>query len=333
MTVHAHAAHSAGGALTPFEYNEADLGPHDIDVTISHCGVCHSDVHLVDNDWQFSRYPLVPGHEIIGIVAETGAQSNLRVGQRVGIGWQRGACLTCDLCKAGHENLCPSQRATCIGAHGGFADRIRVDGRFAFPIPDALESEDAAPLLCGGVTVFAPLMRFGAGPNVRVGVVGIGGLGHLAVQFAAKMGSEVTAFSSSADKEDEAMGLGATHFVSSTRRSAVNRLSRSLDLIINTVHVELDWASYLSTLRPNGTLCFVGVPGLKLDVPFAAFVFSQRRLTGSVTGGRREIGQMLSFAAQHGVGATTEPMAMDEADHALARVRSGKARYRVVLTR
>ena len=193
MGFRAYAAHEQKGPLAPFVYEPGELGPNDVEIRVSHCGICHSDVHLVDGDWGASSYPMVPGHEIVGTVAAAGpAVRQLAVGQRVGVGWQCGACLECEWCVSGQENLCAQEEATCVERPGGFAERIRVDGRFAFPIPDALRSEHAAPLLCGGVTVYAPLARF-ARPSLRVGVIGIGGLGHLALQFARAMGCEVTA--------------------------------------------------------------------------------------------------------------------------------------------
>ena len=221
MTIHAHAAMAPRQTLNPFQYEPAGLGPWDVEVAITHCGICHSDIHLIDNDWGISSYPLVPGHEIIGTVEDAGAEvKHLKKGQRVGVGWQRGSCLVCEQCLKGNENLCPENRATCVGNHGGFAERIRVDSRFAFPIPDALASENAAPLLCGGATVYSPLKNYGVVPSMRIGVIGIGGLGHLALQFANAFGCEVTAFSSTPDKEKEAGLFGAHRFIASANLAA-----------------------------------------------------------------------------------------------------------------
>ena len=176
MSFHAYAAHSKKSALKPFVYEPLPLGPHDVEIRISHCGICHSDVHLVDGDWGMGSYPMVPGHEIVGTVTALGSEvRHLEAGARVGVGWQRGACLACDSCIAGDENLCAQNVATCVGNYGGFADRVRLDGRFAFPIPEGIASENAAPLLCGGATVYSPLRRW-VRPSMRVGVVGIGGL-------------------------------------------------------------------------------------------------------------------------------------------------------------
>jgi uncharacterized zinc-type alcohol dehydrogenase-like protein len=226
MPIKAFAALEAKSRLQAFEVPVTPLGEQDVLVTISHCGLCHSDIHLIDNDWQVSSYPLVPGHEVIGTVSKRGAGvQHLQLGQRVGIGWQRSACLTCEYCIRGDENLCTAQQATCVGHFGGFASAIQIDGRFAFPIPEALRSEQAAPLLCGGITVYAPLRTYGITPNMKIGVIGIGGLGHLALQFARAFGCDVTAFSSTPDKEAEAIHFGAHHFVSSTDKDKMQSLA------------------------------------------------------------------------------------------------------------
>lgn len=333
MTVKAYAAAQQGAALEPFSYKEAKLGQGDAEIAISHCGVCHSDVHLIDNDWGISHYPLVPGHEVVGTVTKIGAAvKNVAVGDRVGVGWQRYACGHCDLCLQGEENLCRDNQATCVGHHGGFADKIRLDARFAFAIPEALASENAAPLLCGGATVYSPLARLGVRSTMRVGVIGIGGLGHLAIQFAAAMGCEVTAFSSTSAKEDEARALGAHQFHASDKRRGVRKLACTQDLIISTVHHDLDWGGYVQALRPNGTLCFVGVPPSKLEIHVGQLLDGQRRICGSMIGGRPAIREMLDFAARHEIVATSEVIAMGDVNAGLARLRANEVRYRLVLT-
>jgi uncharacterized zinc-type alcohol dehydrogenase-like protein len=331
VSFHAWAARARKGALSPFVYDPEPLGPHDVEVRIGHCGICHSDVHLVDGDWGEGTYPMVPGHEIVGTLAALGAEvRHLEVGQRVGVGWQRGACLSCDACAAGEENLCPRNEATCVDHHGGFADRIRLDGRFAFPIPEGLPSASAAPLLCGGVTVYSPLRRW-AKPSMRVGVVGIGGLGHLALQFARAMGCEVTAISSSPDKEDDARSLGAHRFLASREPKALRSAAGTLDFVLSTVYVTLDWPGLLRALRPNGVLCFVGAPAEPLKLSMGALIAGQKTVTTSVIGGRPAIREMLAFAARHGVAARARVLPLAEADAALDEVRKGRARYRVVL--
>jgi uncharacterized zinc-type alcohol dehydrogenase-like protein len=331
MSIHAYAAHSPKGALQPFVYEPAPLGPHDIEIRIGHCGICHSDVHLVDGDWGMGTYPMVPGHEIVGTVAAAGPEvRQLEIGARVGVGWQRGACLACEACGAGDENLCPENVATCVGHHGGFADRVRLDGRFAFPVPEGLASEDAAPLLCGGVTVYSPLRRW-VKPAMRVGVVGIGGLGHLALQFARAMGCEVTAVSSSPDKEEEARGFGAHRFLATREKTALRAAAGSLDFVLSTAFVPQDWSGLLGALRPNGVLCFVGAPAEPLRLHVGAILGGQKTLTASAIGGRPAIREMLEFAARHGVAAKTQVRPLAEADAALDETRKGRARYRIVL--
>jgi uncharacterized zinc-type alcohol dehydrogenase-like protein len=331
MSFHAHAAHAKKGALSPFVYDPAPLGPHDVEIRVSHCGICHSDVHLVDGDWGVGTYPMVPGHEIVGTVVALGTEvSHLEAGARVGVGWQRGACLACDSCAAGEENLCLRNEATCVNHHGGFADRIRLDGRFAFPIPDGLASENAAPLLCGGATVYSPLRRW-VKPSMRVGVVGIGGLGHLALQFARAMGCDVTAISSTPDKEAEACSFGARRFLATREPKALASIAGTLDFILSTVYVAQDWMGLLGTLRPNGVLCFVGAPAEPLKLPIGALLGGQKTVTTSAIGGRPAIREMLDFAARHGVAAKVQVRPLAEADAALGHVRPGRARYRVVL--
>ncbi len=331
MSISAFAALAAKHALVPYDYEPAPLSRVDVEIDISHCGICHSDLHLIDNDWAVSRYPLVPGHEIVGTVASAGADSGHAVGGRVGVGWQRSACLSCDLCKAGHENLCLQQEATCVGHMGGFARRIRIDGRFAFALPPSLDAASAAPLLCGGATVFAPLRRLGAKPGMRVGVLGIGGLGHLALRFLRAMGCETTAFTSSPDKRDEALRLGADHTASSTHAGELRAHAGRFDVILDTVPARIDWIGYLQALKPNGTLCLVGAPPGLMQFPASLLLSGQRAICGSDIGSPGAIREMLAFAAEHGISAQVEKAPMSEVNAAVQRVRENKARYRVVL--
>jgi uncharacterized zinc-type alcohol dehydrogenase-like protein len=285
----------------------------------------------VDGDWGMGSYPMVPGHEIVGAVAALGSEvRHLEAGQRVGVGWQRGACLSCEACGAGDENLCAASAATCVGHHGGFADRIRVDSRFAFPIPEGLASENAAPLLCGGVTVYSPLRRW-VRSAMRVGVVGIGGLGHLGLQFARAMGCEVTAISSRPDKEPEARSFGAHRFLATREPKALASAAGTLDFILSTVYVAQDWTGLLAALRPNGALCLVGAPAEPLTLPVFDLLVGQKSVTSSVIGGRPAIREMLAFAARHGVAAKAQVRPLAEADAGLAETRQGRARYRIVL--
>jgi uncharacterized zinc-type alcohol dehydrogenase-like protein len=276
-------------------------------------------------------YPMVPGHEIVGTVSALGPEvKHLRDGDRVGVGWQRGACLACEACLSGHENLCAANEATCVNHFGGFAEAMRVDSRFAFPIPEALASDAAAPLLCGGATVYSPLRRW-VRPSMSVGVIGIGGLGHLGLQFARAMGCEVTAISTTPDKEPEARAFGATRFVATREKHALRAVAGSLDFILSTVFVAQDWPALLGALKPNGVLCVVGGPPEPIAVPAFALIGTQKTITGSVIGSRPGIREMLDFAARHGIAAKTEQRPLAEADAGLSHVRAGKARYRVVL--
>ena len=332
MNIHAFAALAPKAPLTPHSFDPGPLAPDEVQIKVTHCGICHSDVHLIDNDWGISQYPLVPGHEAVGVVEQVGASvRTLKPGQRVGVGWQAGACHHCEWCVSGQDNLCPQNQATCVGHPGGFADRLRVGEGYAFPVPEALPSGSVGPLLCGGITVFSPLRHLGILPTHRVGVIGIGGLGHLALRFARAWGCEVTAFTSTPAKEIEARGFGAHHVVSSVDSAAFAARAGSLDFLISTVNVDLDWAAYVNLLRPNGTLCFVGVPPSNLNLSAFQLIAGQRAVAGSVIGGRAAIREMLDFAARHGITAQTEEMPLARVNEALDRVRRNQARYRMVL--
>jgi uncharacterized zinc-type alcohol dehydrogenase-like protein len=308
--------------LQPFAYDPPPLAPGEVEIAIHYCGICHSDVHLVDGDWG-DFFPLVPGHEIIGTVV---AGEGVPVGTRVGVGWQCGSCGTCEWCAEGEERLCAANQATCMGRYGGFADRIRVDHRFAIPIPDGLEGASAAPLLCGGITVFTPLCRY-AREGSRVAVVGIGGLGHLGLRFAAAMGCEVTAISTRPDKEKEARGFGAHHFLIGDPPPG------AFDLILNTAHFAPRMDVYLQALRPKGVFCQLGAAAEPLVVPSFGLIVGSKTVSGSAIGSPGGIAEMLRFAALHGIGAQVEVMPMERCNEALDRTRRNQARYRMVLAR
>ena len=302
----------------PFKYDPGELGPHEVEIAITHCGICHSDIHLISNDWGISHYPFIPGHEIIGAVQALGAEVRaLELGQRVGLGWQSNSCGICEWCTRGMENLCPAAECTCVHRHGGYADLVRANARFVIPIPGALESEQSAPLLCAGITVYNPLRTHGINPSSRVGVVGIGGLGHLAVQFARVFGAEVTAFSTSAAKEEEARALGAHNFVNTRESKAMKEVFGTLDFVLSTISEDQDWGVYLQTLRPTGTLCFVGVPPSPVSVHALPLISGIRSITGNPTGSPYRIKEMLDVAARHGVKAKTELFPMAKANEAI----------------
>jgi uncharacterized zinc-type alcohol dehydrogenase-like protein len=333
MKIHAYAARAKGKPLEPFEYEPKppELEPGQVEIAISHCGICHSDLHLLNDDWGFTHYPFVPGHEIVGTVKQLGsAVKGFREGQRVGVGWQSGSCGECHYCLHGEENICLNSKGTCTHSYGGYANAIRVGSHFVVPIPEALESEHAAPLLCGGITVYSPLARE-VRPAMRVGVIGLGGLGHLAVQYAHAFGCEVTAFSTSPNKETEARRLGAHHFINTREAGAMGRLANTLDFILSTVSDDLNWGDYLNSLRPNGKLCLVGVPHQNLSVPAFALIAGNRAVCGSAIGSPSLIREMLEFSVRNRVQPMTERFPMAQVNEAMNRLKSNQTRYRIVL--
>lgn len=332
ISVQAYAARESRGDLEQFSFALEAPEDHEVILEVSHCGICHSDIHLIDNDWRSSTYPLVPGHEVVGVVREKGsAVKRLAIGDVVGVGWQAGACLECNQCISGQENLCPDSLATAVGRHGGFADHLKVDSRFAFQIPKGMDLAGAAPLLCGGITVYSPLRRYEVRPWHRVGVVGIGGLGHMGLQFARAFGCEVTAFSSTAAKEAEARSLGAHHFVATREKGWDKPVRNKFDFILVTATADLDWNPYVRALAPNGRLCFVTGEASSIDVPISRVLGGQKSISGSIIGGRALMREMLSFAARHQVKAMTETMSIRDVNAALNKVRQNQARYRMVL--
>ena len=324
----------AKSAKQPLVLESVDLGPlgaEDVEVAVEHCGLCHSDVSVFNNDWGNSQYPAILGHEVVGRVTAVGPNAKgRRVGQRVGVGWFSASDMHCRQCMSGNHHLCPQVQATIIGHRGGFASHIRAHWAWAFPLPEKLNFADAGPLLCGGVTVFAPLTRF-ARPTDRVGIIGIGGLGHMAVKFAAAYGCDVTAFTASESKFEEAKGFGAHHVVSTKNSAAINRLGGTFDLLISTVNVKLDWDALIGTLAPNGRLHVVGA--VLEPIPVAAFslILQQRSVSGSPTGSPVAIETMLDFASRHNIAPQTEHFPMSKINDAFARLASGKAHYRIVL--
>jgi uncharacterized zinc-type alcohol dehydrogenase-like protein len=324
-----YAAKHAGEELQQWEYDPGTLENHEVEIDITHCGICHSDIHLIDDDWGMSSYPFIPGHEVVGTVADVGENvHDMAPGDRVAVGWQADSCETCEWCMQADENLCAENQPTAIGRNGGFAEAIRVNSRFAFHVPDALDSERTAPLLCGGITVYTPLQDIPS--SKRVGVVGIGGLGHFALQFANAKGHEVTAFSTSPQKEKEAKELGADHFVMADDPDAV--AAQELDFILSTVPVVLDYDAYLAALRPKGTFCNVGAVPNPMEINAQQLLVGDKQVIGSNTGGTNDIKNMLTFAARHDIGAVTERYEIGDVNKALQKVRKGNAKYRVVLS-
>lgn len=331
-TFNAFAAKTAHGVLEPFSFDPGELGPEEVEIKVSFCGICHSDLSMLNNDWGMSTYPFVPGHEVVGTVAAVGtAAKGLKVGQKVGVGWSAQSCLSCHQCLNGDHNMCATNQATIVGRHGGFADRLRVQWTWARPLPEGLDLAKTGPLLCGGVTVFTPFLMHRVLPTARVGVIGIGGLGHMALQFANKWGCEVHAFTTSDSKEGEAKGLGA-HVVHNTKNEgALKKLSGGLDLIISTINVPLDVPGLLETLAPHGKLHVVGAVLKPLEVPALGLIFGQKLIAGSPTGSPSAMDAMLAFCARHSIAPVTETFPMSKVNDAIEHLRAGKARYRLVL--
>ena len=332
MSAQAYAAKAAKGTLERYDYEAGALGADDVEIQVTHCGICHSDIAMIDNDWGWSQYPLVPGHEVIGIITAVGASVGgiRQVGQRVGVGWYTGSCGACEWCARGKENLCGTPRQTIVGNRGGWASSIRCQADFAVPIPDALSSENAGPLMCAGVTVFTPMVEYGVMPWMRTAVVGIGGLGHLAVQFLAKFGCEVTAISSSHDKDEDARKLGAVRFIATKGADELARAAGAFDFILSTVSADIPWGDYVAALRPQGRLVIVGLPESDIRFPIVPLLF-ERSVSGGAAGSPSDTARMLEFAARAGIVPRVEQFPMEDVNRAVDHVRSGKARFRAVL--
>jgi uncharacterized zinc-type alcohol dehydrogenase-like protein len=332
--IKAYAAFEPKGELKPFEYDPGELKAHEVEIDVHYSGICHSDLSVIDNEWGMTQYPVVPGHEVVGMIAKVGDHvKNLTVGQIVGLGWHAGYCNACVLCHSGDHNLCATAQPTIIGHHGGFADKVRADANSVVPIPDGVELESAGPLFCAGITVFNPLVQFDVKPTDKVAVIGIGGLGHLALQFLNAWGCEVTAFTSSEEKKREALGLGAHHTLNSRDQSDIEAAAGRFDLIISTVNVKLDWNLYLSALKPRGRLHFVGATLDPLDINVFSLLMGQRSVSGSPVGSPSSIARMLEFASLHNIKPVIEKFSFDDINEALTRLRSGQTHYRIVLHR
>ena len=328
----AYASLKPGEKLQPWEYEPAPLGNNDVEIAVTHNGLCHTDIHMRDNDWNVSKFPLVAGHEVVGNVTQIGAEvTSIKIGDRLGFGWISNSCRVCDACLRGEENICrQGYKGLIVGNHGGFANKLRACADFGYKIPDNLDSASAAPLLCAGITVYNPLRTYIKYPGAKVGVLGIGGLGHLAIKFAEAMGAEVTAFSTSYDKEAEAKEFGA-HYFYNWKNTEIKAASGTLDLLLCTVSSEIDWNKAFGLLANNGVLCLVGLPVSTLNIPLLPLVFGQKAIAGSVVGGRRFMKEMLEFAAIHQIKPMIETIPISQINAAMDRVVANKARYRIVL--
>ncbi|MGB5436027.1 MAG: NAD(P)-dependent alcohol dehydrogenase [Maribacter sp.] len=330
--VHAYAAQEAGGKLNPFTYELPALGSEEVDIKIHYCGICHSDLSMIKNEWGMTQYPLVPGHEIVGEVIAVGSEvKNLKPGVLVGLGWNSASCMHCDQCMNGSHHLCSTVEGTIVGRHGGFADQVRGHWSWAIPLPEGIDLKKAGPLLCGGITVFNPIILAGVKATDRVGVIGIGGLGHMALKFLNKWGCEVIAFSSNPDKKEQILAMGATKVINSRNPKELESIAGSLDFILNTTNVSLDWNSYLTALAPQGKFHTVGAVLEPMAIPAFSLIMGEKTVGGSPLGSPALTRTMLEFCVRHDIYPMVEEFPMAEVNAALDHLESGKARYRIVL--
>ncbi len=330
--IKALAAPSKGAPLEPFEFELGPLGAEEVEIAVEYCGICHSDLSMWNNDWEMTTFPFVPGHEVIGRVVEVGsAAKKLKVGDRVGLGWISGSCMECNECLSGNQNICPQSEGTIVGRYGGFAERTRAHWAWAIPLPEELDAAKFGPMFCGGITVFQPIMMGEVKPTDRVAVIGIGGLGHMALQFLKGWGCEVTAFTSSDSKIEEAKKLGAHKTINSRDPDAIKAVAGQFDFILSTVNVSLDWDAVLGALAPKGRLHFVGAALEPIPVPAFALIGGEKSIAGSPTGPPQTSAKMLEFCARHDIAPITEEFPMSQANEAFEHLESGKARYRIVL--
>jgi len=331
--IKAYAAHKPEAELEPFEYDPGSLEDDEVEIDVQYCGICHSDLSMIDDEWGMTEYPIVPGHEVVGTITAVGKRvRNLKAGDVVGLGWHAGYCMTCPSCLSGDHNLCASGEATIIGHHGGFADKVRGKAPSVIKLPENIDPESTGPLFCGGITVFNPLIQFDVKPTDKVGVIGIGGLGHMAVQFLNAWGCEVTAFTSSESKKKEALKLGAHQTIDSRDASEIEAAAGQFDFIISTVNVKLDWDAYLNALNPRGRLHFVGAVLEPIDASVFSLLPAQRSISASPVGSPATIATMLEFAVRHDIKPVIEKFSFENINDAMAKLRSGKAHYRIVLS-
>jgi uncharacterized zinc-type alcohol dehydrogenase-like protein len=340
MRVHAYAAPAAAEPLTPTVIERRDVGPNDVLIDIKYAGICHSDIHTVNGDWGPQPYPLVPGHEIVGIVTEVGAEvTRHHVGDRVGVGCMVNSCGECVNCRNGDEQYCLNGMVATYGGtdrdgtitQGGYATHVVVDADYVLSVPEDIDFAAAAPLLCAGITTYSPLRRWGAGPGKKVAIVGLGGLGHMAVKIAHAMGAEVTVLSQSLKKQEDGLRLGADHYHATSDPETFAQLAGQFDLIVNTVSAAIDVDAYLGLLAVDGTLVNVGAPAEPLSLNVFSLIGARRSYAGSMIGGIRETQEMLDFCAEHQLGADIELISADKINEAYERVLASDVRYRFVI--
>jgi uncharacterized zinc-type alcohol dehydrogenase-like protein len=332
MKVNAYAASEPNGKLEPYSYELGNLGTEQVDIKVLYCGVCHSDISMINNDWGMTQYPIVPGHEIVGEVVAAGeAVKNVKIGDKVGLGWFSASCMSCQECMGGDHHLCAHGESTIVGRHGGFADYVRGHWSWAIPLPKAIDLSKAGPLLCGGITVFNPIILAGVKPTDTVGVIGIGGLGHLALKFLKHWGCEVVAFSSNPDKKEDILAMGASKVINSIDPKELESIAGSLHFILNTTNVSLDWNSYLTTLAPKGKLHTVGAVLEPMAIPAFSLISGEKSVSGSPLGSPALTKTMLEFCVRHNIYPTVEEFNMEEINEVIDHLKEGKARFRIVL--
>jgi uncharacterized zinc-type alcohol dehydrogenase-like protein len=338
----AYAARSATTPLGPFEFQRRDPGPGDVQIDILYCGVCHSDLHQVRNEWAGTTYPIVPGHEIIGRVTGTGKEvTRLKAGDLVGVGCMVDSCRSCQDCRAGLEQFCQKGAVFTYNSpdpilggmtYGGYSDKVVVDQHFVLRVSEKLDPAAAAPLLCAGITTYSPLRHWQAGPGARVGIVGLGGLGHMGLKFAKAFGAEVTLFTTTAGKAEDARRLGADEVVISKDPAAKGPQAGRFDFILNTVAAPHDLTAYLRLLKRDGTLCLVGVPDRPHPSPEAIeLILRRRRLAGSLIGGIAETQEMLDFCAERKIVSDVERIPIQGINEAYERMLRSDVKYRFVI--
>ena len=336
----AYGVTSAQSAVEPLTIERRALRPEDVAIRISHCGICHSDLHMARNDWGMSVYPMVPGHEIVGIVTGVGsAVTKFKIGDRAAVGCLVDSDRTCEHCKAGHEQFCPNWVMTYAGTdlqdgsitQGGYSDHVVVRQQFVCRLPEGLDISRAAPLLCAGITTYSPLRKYGVGPGKNVGIAGLGGLGHMGVKLAAAMGAEVTMITTSPEKGQDARELGAHDVLISTDQAAMDAAAERFDFILNTIPVTHDVGPYLNLLKPNGVMVIVGAIDMLEGVHGGALAMRNRVIAGSLIGGLPETQEMLDFCAEHDVLPEVEHVGPGEINEAWDRMAKGDVRYRFVI--
>jgi uncharacterized zinc-type alcohol dehydrogenase-like protein len=341
IPTNAYAAQSAVSPLAPFRFERRNPGPKDIQIEILYCGVCHSDIHQVRDEWGGSIFPMVPGHEIVGKITHVGEKvTRFKVGDLAGIGCFVDSCRTCSNCRSGLEQYCEEgmvgtyngrERDTKAPTYGGYSTQIVVDEDYTLQISDKLSLPGVAPLLCAGITTYSPLRYVNAGKGHRIGVVGLGGLGHMGVKFAAAFGAEVTMLSTSKSKEADAKKLGAHHFLLTTDGEAMKAKANYFDIILNTVSAQHEYGTYLNLLRTNGTMIVVGVPPAPSALPAFDLIMKRRSIIGSLIGGIKETQEMLDFCAEHNIVSDVEIIPISQINEAYEKVIKGDVRYRFVI--